>query len=65
MQKRMMAFMPLIMIFFFSQLAIGLMIYYFWNNILTILQQYSIMRRLKVENPVDNFFAKLTQKKTA
>jgi len=64
-QRVMMAFMPLIMVFFFSQLAIGLMVYYFWNNILTILQQYSIMRRLKVENPVDNFLARLTQKKTA
>ena len=53
-QRMMMAFMPLIMVFFFSQLAIGLMVYYFWNNILTILQQYSIMRRLKVENPDDD-----------
>ena len=41
------------------------MVYYFWNNILTILQQYSIMRRLKVENPVDNFFARLSKKKAA
>lgn len=64
-QRVMMAFMPLIMVFFFSQMAIGLMVYYFWNNILTILQQYSIMRRLKVENPVDTFLAKLTAKKTA
>ncbi|HEX7800511.1 MAG TPA: membrane protein insertase YidC [Asticcacaulis sp.] len=64
-QRMMMAFMPLIMVFFFSQLAIGLMVYYFWNNILTILQQYSIMRRLKVENPVDNFFARLSKKKAA
>lgn len=62
MQKKMMAFMPLMMVFFFSQLAIGLMIYYLWNNILTMLQQYSIMRRLKVENPVDDLIAKLTGK---
>lgn len=62
MQKRMMAFMPLIMIFFFSQLAIGLMIYYFWSNILTILQQYLIYKRLKVDNPLDEFIAKITGK---
>jgi len=62
MQKKMMAFMPLMMVFFFSQLAIGLMVYYLWNNILTMLQQYSIMRRLKVENPVDDLIAKLTGK---
>ncbi len=67
-QKRMMAFMPLIMVFFFSQLAIGLMIYYFWSNILTMLQQYIIMRRLKVDNPIDELIAKITgksEKKTA
>jgi len=62
MQKKMMAFMPLMMVFFFSQLAIGLMIYYLWNNILTMLQQYSIMRRLKVENPIDDLIAKITGK---
>ena len=62
MQKRMMSFMPLIMIFFFSQLAIGLMIYYFWSNILTILQQYLIYKRLKVDNPIDDFIAKVRGK---
>ncbi|WP_443749797.1 membrane protein insertase YidC [Asticcacaulis solisilvae] len=62
MQKRMMAFMPLIMVFFFSQLAIGLMIYYFWSNLLTILQQYTIMRRMKVDNPIDDLIAKITGK---
>jgi YidC/Oxa1 family membrane protein insertase len=64
----MMAFMPLIMVFFFSQLAIGLMIYYFWSNLLTILQQYIIMRRMKVDNPIDDLIAKIggkTEKKTA
>jgi YidC/Oxa1 family membrane protein insertase len=68
MQKRMMAFMPLIMVFFFSQLAIGLMIYYFWSNLLTILQQYIIMRRMKVDNPIDDLIAKIsgkTEKKAA
>ena len=59
MQKKMLAFMPLMMIFFFSQLAVGLMVYYIWSNLLTILQQYSIMRRLKVENPIDDLIAKL------
>ena len=61
MQKRMLALMPLFMIFFFSQLAIGLMVYYFWNNILTILQQYSIMHRLKVENPIDTAIISLRE----
>ncbi len=58
-QKKMMAFMPLMMVFFFSSLAIGLMIYYFWSNILTMAQQYSIMRRLKVDNPIDELIVKV------
>lgn len=62
MQKRMMSFMPLIMVFFFTQLPIGLMIYYFWSNILTMAQSYLIMKQLKVENPVDDLIAKLTGK---
>ncbi|MEI9904190.1 MAG: membrane protein insertase YidC [Asticcacaulis sp.] len=67
-QKKMMAFMPLMMVFFFSSLAIGLMIYYFWSNILTMAQQYSIMRRLKVDNPIDELIVKvrgLLEKKAA
>lgn len=68
MQKKMMAFMPLMMVFFFSQLAIGLMIYYTWSNLLTMLQQYLIMRRLKVENPIDGLITRiagLLEKKAA
>ena len=62
MQKRMMGLMPLFMVFFFSQLAIGLMIYYLWSNILTMLQQYTIMKRLKVDSPIDELIAKLSGK---
>lgn len=62
MQKKMMNFMPLVMVFFFTQLPIGLMIYYFWSNILTMIQSYMIYRQLKVENPVDEWIAKLTGK---
>jgi YidC/Oxa1 family membrane protein insertase len=61
-QKQMMAFMPLIMVFFFTQLPIGLMIYYFWSNLLTMIQSYVIYKQLKVENPVDEWIAKLTGK---
>jgi YidC/Oxa1 family membrane protein insertase len=62
MQKRMLAFMPLMMVFFFSSLAIGIMIYYLWSNILTMFQQYLIMRHLKVDNPIDDIIGKLTGK---
>ncbi len=62
MQKRMLAFMPLMMVFFFSQLAIGIMIYYLWSNILTMFQQYLIMRHLKVDNPIDQIIRRITGK---
>ncbi len=68
MQKRMLSLMPLFMVFFFSSLAIGIMIYYLWSNILTMFQQYLIMRHLKVDNPIDDIIGRLTgkgQKKTA
>jgi hypothetical protein len=38
----------------------GLVIYWTWSNILTIGQQYLIMRRYEVENPIDQLIAKLT-----
>ena len=63
MQKKMLAFMPLMLTFFMAQVSVGLIIYWIWSNVLTILQQYSIMRRLKVENPVDTLLAKLTAPK--
>jgi YidC/Oxa1 family membrane protein insertase len=62
MQRRMLMFMPLAMVFFFSQLAIGVMIYYLWSNILTMFQQYLIMRHLKVENPIDDLIGRLSGK---
>ena len=57
-----MQFMPVIFTFVLSQLAVGLLIYYTWSNVLTILQQYVIMRRFKVDNPVDDILGRLTGK---
>ena len=57
-QKTMMQWMPLIMMFFLARLTVGLLIYYTWSNILTLLQQYVIMRRFKVENPIDSFIGR-------
>lgn len=61
-QQRMFQLMPLIFTFMLAQLAVGLLIYYSWNNLLTILQQYVIMRRLKVDNPIDRVLHRLTGK---
>ena len=58
-QKTMMQWMPLLMMFFLARLTVGLLIYYTWSNLLTVLQQYVIMRRFKVENPIDSVIARI------
>jgi YidC/Oxa1 family membrane protein insertase len=41
------------------------MVYWVWSNVLTILQQYVIMRRFKVDNPIDRLLGRLTGKPKA
>jgi YidC/Oxa1 family membrane protein insertase len=65
MQQRIFQWMPVIFTFTLAQVAVGLMIYWAWNNVLSIIQQYIIMRRFKVENPIDDIIGKLTGKKAA
>ena len=48
-QAKMFTFMPLIFTFMFATFPAGLVIYYTWNNLLTITQQWIIMRREGVE----------------
>ena len=48
-QARMFAFMPLIFTFMFATFPAGLVIYYTWNNLLTIAQQWYIMHKQGVE----------------
>jgi YidC/Oxa1 family membrane protein insertase len=55
-QQRMFAMMPIVFTFMFATFASGLVIYYAWNNLLTILQQVVIMRRQNVPiHLIDNF----------
>jgi YidC/Oxa1 family membrane protein insertase len=54
--------MPIIFTFTLSQFPVGLVIYWCWSNILTIFQQYIIMRRYKVENPIDKLIARFQGK---
>lgn len=44
MQAKMFMFMPIMMVFLFSSFPAGLVIYWFWSNILSIFQQKAIMR---------------------
>jgi YidC/Oxa1 family membrane protein insertase len=48
-QQKMFAFMPIIFTFLFASFPAGLVIYYTWNNVLTIIQQWIIMSREGVE----------------
>lgn len=61
-QQKIFQFMPVMFTFIMAPFAVGLLIYWTWSNVLTILQQYVIMRRFKVDNPIDQIIAKLTGK---
>ena len=62
-QQKIFQWMPLVFTFTLSQVAVGLMIYWAWNNVLSIIQQYVIMRRFKVDNPIDRVIARLSGKR--
>jgi len=57
-QQMMFKFMPIIFTFIMAQYAVGLLIYWTWSSLITILQQYVLMRRFKVSNPIDDFFGR-------
>jgi len=48
-QAKLFQFMPLIFTFMLARFPAGLVIYWSWNNTLTILQQWLIMRRTRLE----------------
>jgi YidC/Oxa1 family membrane protein insertase len=61
-QQKLMRYMPWIFMVVLAQSAVGLVIYWAFSSVFTMVQQYVLMRRFKVENPIDNFFARLTAK---
>jgi YidC/Oxa1 family membrane protein insertase len=52
-QRKIFAFLPLVFTFVLAQFAAALVIYWAWNNFLTILQQYVIMRRHGTETGIE------------
>jgi YidC/Oxa1 family membrane protein insertase len=64
-QAQIFALMPFMFVFVFAGFGSGLVIYYTWSNLLTILQQYVIAKRSGNSTPIDEFFAKLGKKKPA
>ncbi len=59
-QRLMFQMMPIVFTFIMTQFPAGLLIYWTWNNLLTITQQYVIMHRLKVDNPIDTLLARFS-----
>ncbi len=64
-QQKIFQLMPIVFTFIMAPFAVGLLIYWTWSNILTSIQQYVIMRRFKVDNPIDQLIARFTGKATA
>ena len=50
-QARMFQFMPMIFTFMLASFPAGLVIYWSWNNLLSIAQQWLIMRRTSLARP--------------
>lgn len=53
-QAKIFLFMPILFTFILAGFPVGLVIYWTWNNLLSILQQWSIMRKLGVQASNDN-----------
>lgn len=51
-QQQIFNWMPVIFTFLLASFPAGLVIYWAWNNILSLIQQYIIMRRLNVDVPL-------------
>jgi len=61
-QQKVMQLMPVIFTFIMAPFAVGLLIYWTWSNVLTIVQQYVLMRHYKVDNPIDGLIGRLSGK---
>jgi YidC/Oxa1 family membrane protein insertase len=63
MQRAIMRWIPLIFLFVFAGLSSGLVIYWTWSGLISVVQQYIIMRRTGVETEFDKLFKKYFGKK--
>ena len=61
-QRQIFQMMPIVFTFIMAPFAAGLLVYWAWNNILSIIQQYFIMRKFGAENPIDGLIARLRKK---
>lgn len=64
-QQMLFKLMPILFTFILAQYSVGLLIYWTWSSLITIVQQYVMMRRFKVENPIDDFLGRFGAKPEA
>lgn len=57
MQARIIMLLPIVFMFVFGGFAAGLVLYWVWSNVLTLIQQYTIMRMNGVETEIGKFIA--------
>jgi len=63
-QQKLMRWMPWVFMIVLAQSSVGLVIYWSFSSVFTLVQQYVLMRRFKVDNPIDQLFARLTANRT-
>ncbi len=59
MQQRIFQLMPIIFTFVMAGFPAGLLLYWTFSNVFSIFQQYVNMRKFGVDNPIDDFLAKI------
>jgi YidC/Oxa1 family membrane protein insertase len=64
-QQLMFKLMPIFFTFILAGYAVGLLIYWTWSGVITIIQQYVLMRRHGVDNPIDGFLNRFIKAKPA
>jgi YidC/Oxa1 family membrane protein insertase len=57
MQARILMALPIVFMFVFGGFAAGLVLYWVWSNVLTLIQQYIIMRMNGVETEIGKFIS--------
>jgi YidC/Oxa1 family membrane protein insertase len=62
-QRQIFALMPIVFTFFMAHFAAGLLIYWTWSSLLSVIQQYVILHRHGTENPIDTFLARIGGKR--
>jgi YidC/Oxa1 family membrane protein insertase len=64
-QRMIFQLMPVFLTITLSGVASGLLVYWIWSNLLTIIQQYVIMHRFEVDNPIDSLVNRIRGKPKA